>query len=87
MCKVLAHIFFDVLSLAPHVVTTIWHEKSHFGSWQAYMGIGTAVANSRAFAERPKLQVVFDILIQEVANSRAFAERPEGLGRTRNIKH
>lgn len=54
MCKVLAHIFFDVLSLVPHVVATIWHKKGHFGSWQVYMGIGTAVANSRAFAERPK---------------------------------
>lgn len=54
MCKVLAHIFFDVLSLVPHVVATIWHEKSHFGRLQTYMGIGTAVANSRAFAERPK---------------------------------
>lgn len=54
MCKVLAHIFFDVLSLVPHVVTTIWHKKGHFVRLQTYMGIGTAVANSRAFAERPK---------------------------------
>lgn len=54
MCKALAHIFFDVLSLAPHVVATIWHKKGHFGRLQTYMGIGTAVANSRAFAERPK---------------------------------
>lgn len=54
MCKVLAHIFFDVLSLVPHVVTTIWHKKGHFGRLQTYMGIGTAVANSRVFAERLK---------------------------------
>lgn len=53
MGKVIAHIFFDVLSLAHDVVTTIWHKKGHFGSLQPHIGIGTAVAHKRAFAERP----------------------------------